>query len=136
MALDSVTTLVDTLKRFRLLDAPQLDEVGRMAAGPFSHPLSLIKELCRRDWLTVYQANQIYQGNARQLSVGRHRILDWLGEGGVSRVYKAWDTQLNRVVALKIIREEFLSNAEAQGRFKREIEAVTQLSHPNVVRAF
>ena len=58
MAIDSVTSLVDALGQYRLLEASQLDEAGRLAAQPrFSNPRSLARELLMRGWLTPYQVN-------------------------------------------------------------------------------
>ena len=48
-------------------------------------------------------------------------VLDWLGEGGMGRVYKAWDRELERVVAVKTIRGEQASNPEVLKRFKQEL---------------
>jgi serine/threonine protein kinase len=62
--------------------------------------------------------------------------MDRLGSGGVSQVFKAWHTKRNCVVALKVIRPEMLSNPEAVGRFQREMRALAQSSHPNIVKAF
>src|SRR5262249_52562951 len=59
-----------------------------------------------------------------------------LGKGGVSQVFKAWHTGRNCQVALKVIHQHLLNNAEAVGRFDREMRTVTQLSHPNIVQAF
>src|SRR4029077_8874839 len=53
--------------------------------------------------------------------------------GGVSQVFKAWHTAKNCIVALKVIRQELLSNPEAFARFQREMHAFACLSHPNIV---
>jgi serine/threonine protein kinase len=136
MALDSVDTLVYLLRRFQLLDADRLDEVGLLADGAFQQPLALLKELVRRGWLTPYQGTQLVHGDPRTLRVGRYHLLDRLGEGGVSQVFKAWDSERERIVALKVIHEELTANPEAVGRFRREIDAVRRLAHPHIVRAF
>ena len=67
--------------------------------------------------------------------MGPYVLLDRLGEGGAGHVYKARHRHLQRLVALKQIRKEFVTDPEAIGRFQREIKAVSQLAHPHVVRA-
>lgn len=66
------------------------------------------------------------------LQNGRYAILKRLGEGGKGVVYKARDTVLNRVVAIKMLKSAVASE-EAYSRFMREAQAVGKLNHPNVV---
>jgi serine/threonine-protein kinase len=65
--------------------------------------------------------------------VGRYRILRLVGRGAMGLVYAARDTQLDRRVALKVLRRERLSQADARDRLLREARAMARLSHPNVV---
>ena len=67
---------------------------------------------------------------------GRYEIREILGEGGMARVYKAFDNQENRMVAIKILKDEFLSNDEFLRRFKNESKAIAMLSHPNIVNVY
>src|SRR5262245_32093575 len=64
----------------------------------------------------------------------RYEVLGELSHGGMGVVYRARDTILGRVVALKMIRSGEGSRAEEIVRFYREAEAVSQLEHPNVIR--
>jgi serine/threonine protein kinase len=64
---------------------------------------------------------------------GRYRLEELVGSGGMSTVYKAHDTLLERNVALKILHEHHLDDAEYVERFRREARTVAQLSHPNIV---
>ena len=69
-------------------------------------------------------------------SLGRYHILEQLGEGGMASVYKAYDTRLERNVAVKIIRtDQFAPSMLAQvlKRFEREAKSLARLSHPNIV---
>ena len=68
--------------------------------------------------------------------IGRYQILEVLGEGGMATVYKAFDTRLEREVALKVIRREVFSHDEMDmllKRFEREAKSTAGLSHPNIV---
>ncbi len=65
---------------------------------------------------------------------GRYEIEGIVGVGGMAVVYKAHDNQENRTVAVKILKEEFVSNQEFVRRFKNESKAIAMLSHPNIVK--
>jgi len=66
----------------------------------------------------------------------RYEILQVLGEGGMGAVYKAKDRELNRVIALKVIRPELASNPEILQRFKQELILARQVTDRNVIRIF
>jgi serine/threonine protein kinase len=136
MPIDSTDGFVEELSKTKLLKAAQLDEVVRILKSRFSGPMPLAKELVRRGWLTVYQVNQLFQANGQQLILGTYRIVDHLGKGGVSQVFKAYHTERHCLVALKVIHSHLISNPEALGRFQREVKAVAKLSHPNIVCSF
>src|SRR4029077_16503087 len=63
-------------------------------------------------------------------------ILKLIGRGGMGAVYKARDTELDRVVALKLIRPELAKNPEVLRRFKQELILARQVTHKNVIRIF
>lgn len=67
---------------------------------------------------------------------GRYEIREIIGVGGMAVVYKAHDNQENRTVAIKILKEEFISNEEFLRRFKNESKAIAMLSHPNIVKVY
>ncbi len=66
-------------------------------------------------------------------TVAQYRIIERLGAGGMGEVYKALDTKLNRPVALKTLRKEFVSNPDRRRRFVQEAHAASALDHPNIV---
>ncbi|MBW8381719.1 MAG: protein kinase, partial [Youngiibacter sp.] len=66
----------------------------------------------------------------------RYEIVEKIAQGGMSTVYKALDTKLNRYDAVKVLKEEFTSNREILDRFKQEANAVAFLSHPNIVNIY
>ena len=69
-------------------------------------------------------------------SLGRYHVVEQLGEGGMATVYKAYDTRLERDVAIKVIRTDQFGAAVLEGvlkRFEREAKALARLTHPNIV---
>lgn len=66
----------------------------------------------------------------------RYEIIRKIGDGGMAFVYEAKDKLLNRTVALKVLRPEFVDDEEFLTKFKREAEAVASLSHPNIVNVY
>ena len=78
---------------------------------------------------------------AVQLKIGsapgdRYQILELLGEGGMGAVYKAADLEVDRIVALKVIRPDMASNPEILARFKQELLLSSKVTHRNVIRIY
>ncbi|MBD3918150.1 Stk1 family PASTA domain-containing Ser/Thr kinase [Paenibacillus sp. PR3] len=67
---------------------------------------------------------------------GRYEIISRIGGGGMALVYKAHDVLLNRKVAVKVLRQQFVHDEEFIRRFRREAQAAASLSHPNVVSIY
>jgi serine/threonine-protein kinase len=135
MTIDTVDSLIEELRASRLLTASQLDELTSDLRPRFPDPRSLARHLMERSWITPYQVNKLFQGTGQTLVLGQYTLLERLGEGGMGQVFKARHQVMNRVVALKVIRKEFLANPMAVRRFLREVQAVGALSHPNIVIA-
>lgn len=67
---------------------------------------------------------------------GRYEIQEVIGVGGMAVVYRAYDNIDDRVVAVKILKDEYLANEEFRRRFKNESKAIAVLSHPNIVKVY
>ncbi len=67
---------------------------------------------------------------------GRYEIREIIGVGGMAVVYKAYDCIEDRIVAVKILKEEFIKNEEFIIRFKNESKAIAVLNHPNIVKVY
>ena len=90
--------------------------------------------------IAVTQPHEALYGQGEEL-VGtmlaeRYEILELLGQGGMGAVYKARDTELERLVAPKLIRPELASNPEILRRFKQELILAREVTHRNVIRIF
>src|SRR6266571_6938573 len=64
--------------------------------------------------------------------LGAYEILSLLGAGGMGEVYKARDTRLDRIVAVKILPAALAADAQFRERFDREARAISQLTHPHI----
>jgi eukaryotic-like serine/threonine-protein kinase len=130
--------LLPVIRRAGVLRERQLEEVcAKVQAGAYpTDPTELARRLVQDKVLTEYQARRFLSNKAHGLIVGKYIILDKLGSGAMGRVYKAHHQMMDRVVALKIIAPEIVSNERIVARFQREMKLVGRLDHPNVVRAF
>lgn len=68
--------------------------------------------------------------------IGRFRILEHIGHGGMGQVYAAYDEELDRKVAVKVLLDQDLPSEALRMRFRREAQALARLSHPNVVTVY
>lgn len=66
----------------------------------------------------------------------RYQIIRKIGDGGMAFVYQAKDKLLNRIVAVKVLRPEFVDDKDFLAKFKREAEAVANITHPNIVNVY
>ena len=136
MVIDSVQTLLAIFRRVQVLAPDQVAQIARDLAPHYKDPNALADYLVEIDWLTVYQKQCIFDGHWNDLVIGPYIVLSQLGEGGVSEVFKAWDTTRGRIVALKVLRQNLTEHADALRQFQRELETVPRLNHPNVIKTF
>ncbi len=134
MMITSCHALIQALRRLELLAAEERALVVRAARLPKATPRALARAMLQRGWLTVFQINQLLAGHGRDLVFGPYHVLDRLGQGGQSTVFKARHTKLNWIVALKVIRAELLANSETKRQFLQEMEAMAKLNHENIVQ--
>lgn len=66
----------------------------------------------------------------------RYEVIEKIGGGGMAEVYKAKCKLLNRFVAVKILRDQFINDEEVMSKFKREAQSAASLSHPNIVNVY
>src|SRR3569832_770437 len=96
-----------------------------MAAKPASDPIAMERSRARVE-LALF-------GQVRPAMLGRYHILDPLAGGGMGLVYAAYDPQLDRKVALKVLHPDVPRYANAEARLIKEARALARLEHPNVV---
>ena len=68
--------------------------------------------------------------------LGRYQLIEIIGEGAMARVYKAYDPEINRSIAVKLLKTQLAADASYRGRFLREAKGAGILSHPNIVTIY
>ncbi len=92
-----------------------------------------------KDFFEIYTPQFIFAEESNYLemeSTERYKLIQKVGEGGMGTVYKAKDLRLQRIVALKMIKETFISDETSLRRFLTEARTIARLSHPNIVTVF
>jgi serine/threonine-protein kinase len=136
MSIDSAENLLAILQRMQVLTPEEAGEVARELLPHYSDPVDLAHYLKEIEWLTEHQVRLLFTERWDELAIGPYVVLDRLGEGGVSEVFKAWDTLRGRTVALKVLRQHLTDRSSAVREFQRELQTVTRLCHPNIVKTF
>src|SRR5262245_59199411 len=116
-------------------DWDRLSDQSRHALHGSHHSTDLLSGLIEQGLLTQFQANRISSGRRFGLILGNYRILDRLGTGGMSEVFKAEHTELRKFVAIKAIEILDLHDPVYLRRFIAEMRIIAQLQHPNIVCA-
>ncbi len=132
MSTVAVSTFLLTLRRSNLLKPEQIAFANDL--GTRCDAAQIAKELLERRWLTEWQTHQLLAGKSR-LFLGKYKLLDVLGSGGMGAVFKAESTTTRLPVALKVLAASLSESDIARARFEREIRASAQVNHPNIVRA-
>jgi serine/threonine protein kinase len=96
----------------------------------------IARALVEAGLLTRFQAERLLIGCVNGFHLGPYRILDQIGRGGMGRVYKAEHLTMGRLVAIKVLAPHLVKTERALELFQREVRAIGQLIHPNVVTAF
>jgi serine/threonine-protein kinase len=130
--------LLPIIRSSGILTEKQFVEIrSKVVSGAYPEdPRALANRLVQDGILTDYQVRRFLSGKSHGLMVGKYVVLDRLGSGSMGRVYKAHHQLMGRIVALKIIAPELVTNERVTSRFQREMKLVGRLDHPNVVRAF
>ena len=85
--------------------------------------------------LTKFQAEEVYKGKGKSLTLGNYVLMEKIGAGGMGQVFKARHRRMDRLVAVKLLPPAMTKDKAAIARFEREVKAAAKLRHPNIVAA-
>ncbi len=136
MALTTAESLFSVLGKSKLLTPDQLSSIRRdvFAHGPLDVK-ACARELVRRKLVTRWQAQRLLAGRF-DFHLGQYKLVSRIAEGGMGSIFMAYQTALNRPVAIKVMAQKLVDNPESVARFRREAKMAAALKHPNVVAAF
>ncbi len=107
-----------------------------LAATPATSATDLARQLIRAGHLTSWQAEKLLAGKHKGFFLGKYKLLQPLGAGGMSVVYLAQHQLLGQRRAIKVLPKSKVSDSSYLQRFYREAQAAARLNHPNIVRTF
>jgi serine/threonine-protein kinase len=140
MAITSSKQFLKLLQHSNLLDDSRFSDFVRSVGNPreskADDPRFLARELVRRGWITRWHAEKLLSGKYKGFLLGKYKLLDHLGSGGMSHVFLAEQAKIGRRVAVKVLPPAKLAVEGHLDRFLREARAAAQLDHPNIVRAY
>ncbi len=101
-----------------------------------SDPQKFASALVRDGMLTYFQAEQLLQGKYKRFTIGKYKVLEKLGAGGMAQVFLCEHKMMRRRVAIKVLPTAKADDPSSLERFYREARAVAAVDHPNIVRAY
>ncbi len=133
----TVADFLAVVRKSGLVDEDRLATMTAAWTDP-SAPLpdELPQALVDAGLLTDWQTGQLRKGRHKGFMLGKYRLLQLLGAGGMSSVYLAENTTLHQRVAIKVLPLKRVQQSSFLGRFRREAQLAFRLSHQNVARAF
>ncbi len=135
----SVDEFLDFVRRSGVVEEPKLAaQTLRYAADGEATPTpaDAAQLLIRDGLLTHFQAEQILAGRFRRFFIGKYKVLERLGAGGMGQVFLCEHKLMRRRVAIKVLPAAQAKNPASLERFYREARAVAAVDHPNIVRAY
>src|SRR6516225_4401560 len=140
--MENSTFLARIALELKLVQPEQLGEAMRLQEEALQHGRDLLlgQILLERGWLKPEGLELILREQKARLdrdpALARYELRDRVGEGATAVVYHAWDRELNRPVALKLLRDEVSLDPVGRERFRIEVDAAMKLYHPNLVSVF
>ncbi|MDP1560823.1 MAG: protein kinase [Pirellulaceae bacterium] len=109
---------------------------AKVKEGADATAADLARHLIRSNLITMWQAEKLLSGKNKGFFLGKYKLLEPLGAGGMSFVYLAENQLLGQRRAIKVLPKSKVTDSSYLERFYREARAAAQLNHPNIVRTF
>src|SRR6516225_2698381 len=135
----TIEEFLDLVRKSGVVDEKRLDVYWEQlrAAAPLPADLGKLAGTFVRDGLlTHFQAEQFLQGKWRRFTIGKYKVLERIGSGGMGSVYLCEHKLMRRRVAVKVLPTAKAEDTSSLERFYREARAVAALDHVNIVRAY
>lgn len=133
----SIDELLKLIRKSGMVDEPRLDaylERYRTSATMTTDVRKLAGAMVRDGLITYFQAEQFMLGKWRGFTIGKYKLLERIGFGGMGQVFLCEHLYMRRRVAIKVLPPAKAEEPAALGRFYREARAAAALDHPNIVR--
>ncbi len=135
----TVESFLQVVRQSGLIDKDQLQKLLQdyEARGvDVTKAQSIADALVGGEVITRWQAEKLLAGKHKGFSLGKYKLLDLLGKGGMSSVYLAEHVLMKRRCAIKVLPSKRVHDSSYLARFHREAQAVASVDHPNIVRAY
>ena len=141
MNISTVDSFLDLVRRSGLVEKDQLNavlaDVQQQAGGSLPAEADVVaKKLVEAGLLTHWQCDNILEGRHKGFFLGKYKLLDHLGTGGMSSVYLAEHVLMLKRRAIKVLPKHRVEDSSYLARFHREAQAAASLDHQNIVRAY
>jgi len=133
---NTIDELLDVIRKSALIESAKLSAFTTTHTAGFESPKAMCRTLQAEGYLTPFQIEQLLRGKYRGFFLGKYKILDRIGLGGMGQVFLAEHASMRRRTAIKVLPPERAKNPFSRERFLREARAAGRLDHPNLVRAF
>jgi serine/threonine protein kinase len=132
---------LDLVRRSELVERDQLNRVvaqlqEKSGDQAVDDPKAVVDGLVEAGLLTRWQCEKLLEGRHRGFFLGKYKLLDHLGTGGMSSVYLAEHVLMHRRVAVKVLPKDRVEDSSYLARFHREARAAAALDHRNIVRVY
>jgi serine/threonine protein kinase len=127
-------TFLEVVRAASILTANQLAKAKTLA--PTGSAADAARAMVATGLITRFQADRLLAGRTDGFSLGPYVILEQVGRGTMSRVYKAKHRTMNRLVAIKVLSSSLTRTAAEREGLQQEVRAAGKLAHPNIVTAY
>lgn len=135
----TVESFLQVVRQSGLIDKDQLQKLLQSYADrgvDVKRSQAIADALVGDEVLTRWQAEKLLSGKHKGFFLGKYKLLDLLGKGGMSSVYLAEHVLMKRRCAIKVLPAKRVHDSSYLARFHREAQAVASVDHPNIVRAY